>query len=127
MQIAVELGRYYHGIPDGAQAGGLSPWRLRLVEDRLRDGDGTPTLAELARLCNLSVRQFTRGFRVSRGRSLGEHIAERRIDQARTLLNRGDSVKAVAYATGFRSPSSFCHAFRKATGQTPHRYRHALA
>ena len=36
-----------------------------------------PSLAELAELCALSVRQLTRGFRASRGCSLGEHIAQR--------------------------------------------------
>ena len=128
MQIAVELGRYYCGIEEGVQAGGLPPWRLRLIEERLRDGPDTPTLSALAMLCGLSVRQLTRGFRASRGRSIGEHIAARRIDRARDLLGGGKSVKSIAYAMGFRSPSSFCHAFRKATGQTPQQYRqHVLA
>lgn len=128
VQIAVELGRYYLGIEEGIQAGGLPPWRLRLIEERLRDGDDTPTLGELAEMCGISVRQLTRGFRASRGRSIGEHIAERRIETARGRLGGGESVKSIAFAMGFRSPSSFCHAFRKATGQTPHQYRqHALA
>ena len=43
------------------------------------------------------------------------------------MLRGEGSVKTIAYAMGFRSPSSFCHAFRKATGQTPQQYRqHAL-
>ena len=46
---------------------------------------------------------------------------------AGAVLGAGGAAKAVAYAVGFRSSSSFCHAFRKATGQTPQQYRHALA
>ena len=128
VQIAVEFGRYYLGIEEGIRMGGLPPWRLRLIEERLRDGADTPTLGELAEMCGLSVRQLTRGFRASRGRSIGEHIAERRIETARSRLGGGESVKSIAFAMGFRSPSSFCHAFRRATGQTPQQYRqHALA
>ena len=68
VQIAVELGRYYFGIEDGPSAGGLPPWRLRLIEERLHEGRDAPTLSELAELCGLSMRQLTRGYRASRGR-----------------------------------------------------------
>ena len=127
VQVAVELGRYYLGIEDSTSAGGLPPWRLRLIEERLNDGGDAPTLTELAELCGLSTRQLTRGFRKSRGRSIGEYITHRRIETARGMLRGKGSVKTIAYAMGFRSPSSFCHSFRKATGQTPQHYRqHAL-
>src|SRR3546814_9741860 len=35
------------------------------------------------------------------------------------------SVKAVSYSLGFSSPSSFCYAFRRATGVTPREFRRA--
>ncbi|MGB0218847.1 MAG: helix-turn-helix transcriptional regulator [Sinimarinibacterium flocculans] len=122
-QIAIELARYCTEIRNRAPAGGLAAWRLRLIDERLREATAAPSLTELAELCSLSVRQLTRGYRASRGRSIGDHIAESRIDHARALLRGDQSVKAIAYTLGFSSPSSFCFAFRRATGHTPRDYR----
>ena len=122
-QMAIELGRYYTAINDGPVIGGLAPWRLKLIDERLAEQREIPTLAELAGLCNLSVRQLTRAFRTSRGCSIGEYVAQSRIDNAKRLLSTTDSVKAISYSMGFASPSAFCYAFRRATGETPRQYR----
>jgi AraC family transcriptional regulator len=124
-QLAIELKRYYTSLndDDAPAAEGLAPWRLRLIDERLMDLGATPTLTELAQLCNLSVRQLTRAFRASRGCSIGIYIAQRRVDKARQLLADGQSVKAVAYSLGFASPEAFGYAFRRATGKTPGMYR----
>jgi AraC family transcriptional regulator len=126
-QLAIELSRYCAGTSDLPVSGGLAPWRLRLIDERLRDMGSTPTLAELASLCRLSVRQLTRGFRTSRGCSIGDYLANHRISQAKSLLTSGQSIKTVAYALGFSSPSSFCYAFRRATGVTPREFQRRSA
>ena len=122
-QLGIELGRYCGAVTDGPATGGLAPWRLRLIDERLREVREAPTLAELASLCNLSVRQLTRGFRASRGRSIGDYFEQCRIDSAKRLLATDESVKAIAYALGFTSPSSFSFAFRRAAGETPREFR----
>jgi AraC family transcriptional regulator len=123
VQIAVEVGRYFSRVADLPKTGGLAPWRLRLIDERLHDVRRPPTLAELAGLCSLSVRQLTRGFRVSRGCSIADYVAQSRIETAKRLLLTGESVKSVAYSMGFASPSSFCYAFRMATGESPRQFR----
>ena len=122
-QIAIELGRYCAGVNEGPITGGLAPWRLRLIDERLREVKAAPTLAELADLCKLSVRQLTRGFRVSRGCSIGDHVARSRLDHAKRLLASDESVKGIAYSLGFSSPSSFSYAFRRLLGETPRQFR----
>jgi AraC family transcriptional regulator len=122
-QVAIELGRYWSAIKEAPPAGGLAAWRIRLIDERLREVGATPTLNELAALCNLSVRQLTRGFRASCSRSIGDHVAQCRIDAAKRMLASDHSVKEIAYSTGFASPSSFTVAFRRATGETPRQYR----
>jgi len=122
-QMAIELSRYCTAIKDGPASGGLAPWRLRLIDERLREVGEAPTLSELASLCNLSVRQLTRGFRASKGRSIGDHVAHCRMDNAKRLLATDQSVKAIAYSLGFASPSSFSFAFRRSTGETPREFR----
>jgi AraC family transcriptional regulator len=123
-QVAIELSRHLSGIDPDRALGGLAAWRLRMIDERLSDsGASPPSLTELASLCNLSVRHLTRAFRISRGRSIGSYVAERRIDHAKRLLASGMSVKSVAYTTGFADPSNFATAFHRATGETPRQYR----
>jgi AraC family transcriptional regulator len=125
-QLAIELGRFCRGIEDGPSTGGLGAWRLRVIDERLRDVQSPPTLAELAALCNLSVRQLTRGFRASRGCSINDYVSRSRIESAKRLLAGEDSVKAIAFAMGFASPSSFAYAFRRANGITPRQFRQRM-
>lgn len=122
-QMAIELSRYFTAVSESPTSGGLAPWRLRLIEERLREVSEAPTLAELAELCNISVRQLARGFRTSRGCSIGDYVVECRIENAKKLLASDESIKAIAYTLGFASPSNFSDAFRRVTGETPSEFR----
>ncbi|MFT4025463.1 MAG: helix-turn-helix transcriptional regulator [Novosphingobium sp.] len=122
-ELAVELGRFCLEVVERSITGGLASWRLRLIDERLSDEMTAPTLRELADRCAISVRQLTRGFRASRGCSIGDYIEQRRMETAKRLLMAGESVKAIAFAMGFASPSSFTFAFRRATGISPSHFR----
>ena len=126
-QLGLELCRYCASIEDGPVSGGLAAWRLRLIDERLRDASQCPTLACLAAICNVSVRQLTRGFRASKGCSLSTYVLASRIETAKRLLAGEHSVKAIAFATGFASPSSFAFAFHRVAGLTPSGFRQRLA
>ncbi|MAR91516.1 MAG: hypothetical protein CML06_11645 [Pseudomonadales bacterium] len=82
-----------------------------------------PSIAELAELCNISTRQLQRGFRVSRGSSIGRYVERCRIENAKRLLQQGTPIHRVAGILGYTSHSSFTSAFRRATGTTPARFR----
>ena len=125
-QLAIEVARYCEAVTDAPISGGLASWRLRLIDERLMEMREPPTLSELADLCNLSVRQLTRGFRTSRGCSIGDYVVQSRINKAKRLLGGEESVKAIAFAVGFSSASSFSYAFRRATGTTPRQYRQRM-
>jgi AraC family transcriptional regulator len=125
-QLAIEFARYCRAVNERSSAGGLAPWRLRLIDERLAEVRQAPTLSELAALCQLSVRQLTRGFRASRACSIGDHVTNSRVDHAKAMLAGDQSVKAVAYSLGFASPSGFCFAFRRATGETPRQFQQRL-
>jgi len=122
-QLTIELGRYFTHFDDIPPSGELAPWRLRLIDDRLADLQRVPTLSELAALCKLSVRQLTRGFRASRGHSIGDHVANVRIERAKQLLGSDLCIKTIAHVSGFASSSAFCFAFRQASGMTPGEFR----
>jgi AraC family transcriptional regulator len=122
-QIAIELGRFCAAIDEAPGTGGLATWRMRTIDERLAEVREAPTLTELARLCNISVRQLTRGFRASRGCSIGDYISQSRIDTAKRLLARDESIKSIARSMGFASASSFSYAFRRGAGVTPRQFR----
>ncbi|HUD27397.1 MAG TPA: AraC family transcriptional regulator [Novosphingobium sp.] len=122
-ELAIELGRHCLEVAERPMTGGLSGWRLRLIDERLADDLSAPSLEELATLCALSVRQLTRGFRVSRACSIGDYIEQRRMEAAKRLLMEGESVKTIAFSMGFASPSSFTFAFRRAVGASPSTFR----
>lgn len=122
-ELAVELGRFCLEVEETPMTGGLASWRLRLIDERLAASPAAPALEDLAALCNISVRQLTRGFRVSRGCSIGDHIERRQMEAAKRMLVKGESVKAIAFALDFASPSSFAYAFRRAVGTTPSTFR----
>jgi AraC family transcriptional regulator len=122
-ELGIELVRHCNEIKEGPARGGLAAWRLRRIDERLNELREAPTLPELSQLCNLSVRALTRGFRVSRGISIGEHVSHRRTEHAKLLLAAGHSAKSAAYAVGFTSAASFSAAFHRATGETPSDFR----
>ncbi|WP_228275080.1 helix-turn-helix transcriptional regulator [Stakelama tenebrarum] len=122
-QLAIEVARYCQAIADGPITGGLASWRLRRIDERLEEIGPVPSLEELAALCNISVRQLTRGFRASRGHSIGSHIAQTRVEMAKRMLGGEQSIKEISFALGFASPSSFSYAFRRATGASPRQFR----
>ncbi len=122
-QLAIEVARYCAAIAEGPITGGLASWRLRLIDERLETPGAPCALEDLAALCNISVRQLTRGFRASRGCSIGDHIAQVKIGLAKRMLGTDETIKGIAGALGFSSPSAFSHAFRRATGATPRYFR----
>jgi AraC family transcriptional regulator len=125
-QLGLELSRFLLSFDDDLAMGGLAPWRLRMIDDYLAEDPAAATLSRLADLCNLSVRHLARAFRVSRGRSLGDYIADRRIDRARRMLAGGKSVKEAAFAAGFTAPTNFAAAFRRSTGETPREFQQRI-
>lgn len=123
-QLAIELARHFAAASAADTKGGLASWRLRVVDERIADSSATyPTAAELARLCRLSLRQFSRAFRASRGCSIGSHLAQARIEAAKRRLFTKESITQIAAALGYASQSSFSASFRRSTGITPGQFR----
>jgi AraC family transcriptional regulator len=121
-QLMIELARHQSALVERSQRGGLAAWRLRLIDERIGQLERAPSLAELALLCGLSVRQLTRGFRATRGVSIGDYLERSRLHHARLLLNGQHSIKFIAAKMGLTA-SAFSFAFRRATGETPNQYR----
>lgn len=125
-QLGVDLLRYGAALPERKIRGGLAPWQLRRIEERLYEIRSSPSLHELAALCGISVRQLTRSFRSARGCSVGAFVVDRQITHAKRLLAADESVATIAEMLGFSSSSNFCAAFRRSVGMTPGQYQQSL-
>jgi AraC family transcriptional regulator len=105
--------------------GGLPVWQqkrvVEFIEGHLAEAI---SLAALAEIVDLSVYHFARAFKQSFGAPPHRYHMARRMDRARSLLQkRALSVTEIGIRIGFRETSSFTTAFRKFTGLTPTEYR----
>lgn len=90
--------------------------------------DAPAPLDDWAGAVHLSRRTFTRRFRDRTGTSPGDWLLQRRLDEARRLLEASDlPVDAVAQRTGFGSAVTLRHHFRARFGTTPGAHRRAFA
>jgi AraC family transcriptional regulator len=105
--------------------GGLPAWkRKRVVEFIEEHLSEEISLASLAQHVNLSLFHFARAFKQSFGVPPHRYHSARRMDRAKTLLQRPAlSVTQIGVQTGFRETSSFTRAFRRFAGVTPTEYR----
>jgi AraC-like DNA-binding protein len=81
-------------------------------------------LAGLAAMAHLAPTYFAAQFRRIVGIPPMTYLRQRRLEQARLLLEQTDqSVKEIAWSVGFNQVDHFHHAFRQALGRTPLEYR----
>lgn len=121
--LCVELARCLRPAPlvgSVIRKGGLAPWRMRLLRNRIHSDAHAPRLPELADMCGMTVRQLSRAFRAEMGMALGAYILGATIDRAKSLLMRSDqSIVQIAHELGFASSASFSYSFRRSTGLLP--------
>ena len=109
----------------GPAAGGLSPWRVRRVEQHIEENlDATIRIEDLAALAKLSVRHFSLAFKQSFGVPPHAHIVRRRIEKAQELMLLTDQPLAeVALACGLADQAHLSKWFRRLAGVSPNAWR----
>ena len=129
--VSNDVEKHVFIAPDGVSArestalregvGPLVGRALAYIEANLGAG---VDVADVARACRASRRTLELAFRRELGHSPGEEIRRRRIERAARLLAETDLPPAViAQSCGFADSPWFWTAFRRATGETPLRYR----
>jgi AraC family transcriptional regulator len=103
----------------GLRSGGLAPWRMQLIRQRLWADEPLPGVDELAALCGLTMRHLSRAFRRETGQSIGRFVDTAMVDRATGLLDAGARVGEVAKTLGYATAGSFGAAYRRVTGLQP--------
>ncbi len=89
----------------------------RLIDEQWRE---KLTLDRIARACGLNRAKLTRGFRQMYDVSIGELLAEKRLEGARQLLRVTDlPVSSIGYRCGYTNNASFTRAFTRRYGVPP--------
>ena len=107
-------------VPE-VSTGGLAHWQqrraTRLISENL---NGDLGLTELASACGLSPSHFARAFRRSFGIPAHQYLIQRRIEQAKAMIQYGNlPLKQVALECGFVDQPALNRSFRAVVGTTP--------
>ena len=84
------------------------------------------TVSELAREALLSPYHFLRVFKTEMGHTPYRHLTMLRMDEAKRLLERGETVTRTAERCGYSNTAYFSAAFLRETGVRPSRWAETL-
>ncbi len=100
---------------------GLSSQRLQILLDYIHESLGQDiSLADLAKLVDLSKYHLCHIFKHQMGISLHQYVIQQRVERAKQLLkNRGMTITSIAQACGFSSHSHLTRHFKRIVGVTP--------
>jgi len=125
--LCLELARCLRAAGIGEpppRMGGLSPWRMRLLRERIHADAPAPSLTDLAELCGMTVRQLSRAFKEETGRTLGKFVDQATMERAGMLLMQsGQPISEIATSLGYATSASFAYAFRRSMGVLPSEFR----
>ena len=114
------------GLTDEAMQQLLNALEYAMNEERVYL-DPELSLPRLAEHLDCSVNHLSQVINAGHSMSFFDYINSHRVQEAARMLRQKDSgapaILTIALSVGFNSTSTFYTAFRKATGQTPARYR----
>lgn len=124
LQAMVRLARQVRSRAHTTEVQCLSATGLRRVDDLITAHIGEPIrVDDMAAAAGYSTRHFTRVFKASTGKSPTEHLADRRVKHACTLIREGAlSMTSIALLCGFATPQHFSTSFRRQTGLSPSQF-----
>jgi len=125
--LTVHLIRHITGVRrlKGPADGELPRHKLhRVIEYIMANLEGRQTLAEMAKVVNLSPYHFARQFKAATGLAPYQFVIVRRIERAQQLLRTIGrlGLAEVALRSGFANQSHFCLHFKRIVGVTPRQF-----
>jgi AraC-like DNA-binding protein len=122
--LCARLSHIYKG--DGhAGSGGFEDWQFSVLMEALdKSTDECASVAQIARVCRLSVCHFSRLFKAKFGMPLHRYRVNQRIREAKSrLVASSDPISQIALDCGFADQSSFTRRFTAVSGVSPGTWR----
>jgi AraC family transcriptional regulator len=126
LALTSHLIRAYGGAPAPIpNKGRLSPAQARRAQEFMAAHcNDNVSLADVARVCNLSRGHFIKAFRITTGLTPHQWLQQRRVQLAQgLLLDTQDSIAEIAAACGFSDQSHLTRVFSSLVGATPAAWR----
>jgi AraC family transcriptional regulator len=120
--LVIRLLRQYSAFAPPHVIGQFSPSRFKQVIEYIHDHLAQNlSLADLAKIANLSPSRFAYLFRQETGSSPHQYVIQARIERATRLLKAGgeSSIGEIAHRVGFTDQSHFTRHFKRIVGVTP--------
>jgi AraC family transcriptional regulator len=125
--IAIDLQRHFWRgrMPSGAPSHTLEKHAIDTIDEFIHAHIFEEIyLHDLADLCGLSVRHFSRMFKLTTGVTVANYVAGKRLAVAQDMLRDTKMpIKLVASRVGFSNVSNFTTAFKRMSGVTPSTFR----
>lgn len=108
-----------------AGSGGFEDWQLSALMEALdTSAEDCASVAQIARVCRLSVCHFSRLFKAKFGMPLHRYRVNQRIKEAKSrLVASSDPISQIALDCGFADQSSFTRRFTAVSGVSPGTWR----
>ena len=120
LALTAHVAQTYGGLTRRAEPvrGGLAPWQLKRVCERLdADLGGTLSLQQIAIEFGLSASHFSRAFRISTGLPPHQWLLRQRVNTAKQLMSVRDlPLSEIAISAGFANQSHFTRVFSSMVG-----------
>lgn len=112
---------------EGFVSGGLLPWQVRRVRERInKDLESPLTTAQLALTVKLSTGYFCHAFKRTFGVPPHAYISDTRVKRAQEMmLMTEEPLSHIAAACGLADQSHLSRLFKKIVGQNPNSWRRA--
>ncbi|MEY9754253.1 helix-turn-helix domain-containing protein [Bradyrhizobium yuanmingense] len=126
LALTAHVAQAYGGLrPSEPNRGGLAPWQVKRVCERLEsDLGGKLSLQEIAAEFDLSISHFSRAFRISTGLPPHQWLLRQRVKAAKQLMTVRDlSLSEIAISAGFANQSHFTRVFSSVVGVSPGTWR----
>jgi AraC-like DNA-binding protein len=81
------------------------------------------TLEDICKAGHISKYHLIRSFKKLYGKTPNQYLISVRINKAKELLRKDNSVLEVCFAVGFDSPTSFAGLFKKLVGSSPRSFK----
>lgn len=97
---------------------------LRFIQERLHE---PITVEDMVKVAAMSRRALHKAFMEHLGRPPGQELQRARVERAKRLLTTSNyKLDAIASMCGYQSANSFCVAFLRFAGMTPHAFRKSV-